>query len=81
MPKKKPHPDAIPAHHMQWFEELKKACFNGDLALLSCKDADTDEPRSVLCAVHQEAGEFVFTPFGHLCPKDNPFEAYTPPEA
>lgn len=72
-------PGKLPAHHKQWFEQLKKAAGSGDLALMSCLDAKTMEPRSVLTLVGFDDGMYVMTPVGHLCPEDNPFEAYMPP--
>ena len=72
-------PGKLPKHHIQWFEQLKKACGAGHLALMSCLDAKTMEPRSVLTLVGHDDGQFVMTPVGHLCPEDNPYEAYLPP--
>lgn len=74
-------PGPIPDHHRQWFNQLKKAGLRGDLALMSCLDVDTGEPRSVICLVgwHEGDQEYLFTPVGHLCTKDNPYEAYGPP--
>lgn len=69
----------IPDHHKQWFEQLKKAGANGDLALMACLDAKTFEPRTVLALVGHDNGDYVLTPVGHLCPEDNPYEAYLPP--
>lgn len=69
----------IPEHHKQWFEQLKLAAQNGDLALMLCHDITTMEPRSVLTLVGRNNGEFLMTPVGHLCPEDNPYEAYLPP--
>lgn len=72
-------PGKLPNHHKQWFEQLKKACADGNLALMSCLDAKTMEARSVLTLVGHDNGMFVMTPVGHLCPEDNPYEAYLPP--
>ncbi len=71
---------AIPKAFKKNFETLLAAAKNGDLALLECEDAVTKEPRYVICAVGRDSGEYVMTPFGHLCEK-NPYEAYIPPEA
>lgn len=68
----------IPSGIKTNFETLKRAAENGDLALMECVDAITGEPRYVLCAVHQSAGEYVMSPFGHLC-TENPYEVYLPP--
>ena len=43
----------LPAHHIQWFEQMKLATKNGDIALMSCLDAKTKEPRSVICIASQ----------------------------
>lgn len=69
----------IPDHHKQWFEQLKLAGARGDLALMACLDAETLEYRSVLTLVSRDADGVTMTPVGHLCPKDNPYEAYLPP--
>lgn len=63
------------------FNTMLKAAENGDLALMECLDADTREPRYVLCAVEHRDGDYVMTPFGHLVGDRNPYEAYIPPEA
>ena len=66
---------------MQWFEQLKLAAKNDDMALMSCLDAVTKEPRTVLCVINQATDGYVeFIPLGHFVPKGNPFDAYTPPE-
>lgn len=72
---------SIPKHVRTNFNTLLEAAKEGHLALVECVDAKTNETRHVLCAVHENAeGEFDFTPFGHMCPDDNPFDAYIPPE-
>ena len=66
---------------MQWFEQLKLAAKNDDVALMSCLDAVTKEPRSVLCIASQaDDGGIEFSPLGHFVPDGNPFDAYIPPE-
>ncbi len=72
-------PGKIPEHHKQWFAQLQAASKNNDLALISCLDAKTMEPRSVISLVGHENGEYIITPIGHLCTEDNPYEAYLPP--
>ena len=47
--------------------------------LLRAAAAETGAVRYVICAVGRDAGEFLFTPFGHLA-DGNPYEAYRPPE-
>jgi len=69
----------LPKHHKHWFESLKLAAQHGDLALMACLDAKTMQPRSVLTLVNRDQDGFLMTPVGHLCPEDNPYEAYLPP--
>ena len=76
-----PNTPPIPDHHRQWFEQLKLAAKNDDMALMSCLDAVTKEPRTVLCVTNQAPDGYVeFIPLGHFVPKGNPFDAYIPPE-
>lgn len=70
---------SIPDHARANFQTLLRAAADGNLALLECADAETGAARYVICAVGQEGGEFLFTPFGHLA-DGNPYEAYRPPE-
>lgn len=60
------------------FETLLQAAKNGDLALIESADAETGEYRAVLCAVGWQDGEYIMTPFGHLC-TGNPWEQYKDP--
>lgn len=69
---------AIPDAFRQNFSTLLQAAEAGDLALVECTDAETGEPRYVICAVGREGGDYVITPFGHLH-DGNPFDAYRPP--
>lgn len=62
------------------FETLVAAAKAGDLACLECKDAQTGDPRYVICAVGSDGEQFLFTPFGHMESEMNPYERYTPPE-
>lgn len=70
---------AIPDHARANFDTLLRAARDRNLALMECLDAETREPRYVLCAVGRSDGDFVFTPFGHLAP-DNAYDAYLPPD-
>lgn len=70
---------AIPDHARTNFHTLLRAAGDGNLALMECADARTGERRYVICAVGRDAGDYVFTPFGHLA-DGNPFEAYLPPD-
>ena len=76
-----PNTPPIPDHHKQWFEQLKLAAKNDDMALMSCLDAVTKEPRTVLCIASQaDDGGIEFIPLGHFVPDGNLFGAYIPPE-
>ena len=71
----------LPDHHIQWFEQMKLATKNGDIALVSCLDAKTKEPRSVICiALQTDDGGIEMIPLGHFVPEGDPFDAYLPPE-
>lgn len=71
----------LPKHHIQWFEQMKLAAKNDDLALMLCTDAATGEDRSVITvAQRNEDGSAYFIPLGHLATTENPFDAYNPPE-
>lgn len=69
----------IPDHGRANFDTLLRAAADGNLALMECLDASTREPRYVLCAVGRSAGDYVFTPFGHLA-DGNPYDPYLPPD-
>lgn len=68
---------SIPDHARTNFNTLLRAAGEGDLALIECLDAETGEPRYVICAVGRSDGDVVFTPFGHLADA-NPYDAYLP---
>lgn len=72
---------SIPSPIRKNFQTLLRAAENGDLGLLECKDADTGEPRFVICAVETDGPGFLFIPFGHMVADRNPYEAYLPPDA
>ena len=61
------------------FNTLLRAAKNGDLLLVEGKIKATGEVVAMLCALHRDGEEFVFVPFGHLCPGD-PYETYLPPD-
>jgi hypothetical protein len=71
------NPAPIPPGHRDNFNTLLRAAADGALALLSCLDATTGEPRYVICAVAYDGKEYQMTPFGHLC-NGNPYEEYVP---
>lgn len=70
---------SIPDYARANFATLLRAAEDGNLALMECLDAETGVVRYVICAVGREAGDFVFTPFGHLA-DGNPYDAYLPPD-
>lgn len=71
----------LPTHHIQWFEQMKLATKNDDIVLVSCLDAKTKEPRSVICIASQaDDGGIEMIPLGHFVPEGSPFDAYLPPE-
>ncbi|AJR25325.1 MULTISPECIES: DUF6117 family protein [Sphingomonadaceae] len=69
---------AIPDYLRTNFQTLLRAAGDGNLALMECQDAQTGEPRFVICAVGRDGPEYVMTPFGHLAEGD-PYDAYVPP--
>ena len=66
-------PDAI-KHN---FDVLLRAAANGDLAVISCTDTKSGEPRWVIAAVSLNRGEANITPIGHMA-TGNPYEDYKP---
>jgi hypothetical protein len=70
---------SIPDHARANFETLLRAACDGNLALMECADAETGQPRYVLCAVGSDGADCLLTPFGHLA-DDNPYDAYLPPD-
>jgi hypothetical protein len=69
---------SIPEYARTNFNTLLRAAARGDLALVECADAITDEPRYIIAAIAWDGTRFVITPFGHLAP-GNPYDAYKPP--
>jgi hypothetical protein len=69
---------SIPDHARVNFRTLLHAAADGNLALMECADANTGEPRYVICAIGRDGTDFLFTPFGHLA-DGNPYDAYLPP--
>ena len=71
---------AIPDPVRMNFNTLLRAAGDGNLALMECLDAETQEVRYVLCAVERDGDDYVFAPFGHLVADCNPYDAYLPPD-
>lgn len=61
------------------FSVLQRACHNDDLALMECTDKETGKKVVVICAVHMDNGEYVFTPLAKMF-DGNPYEELNPPE-
>jgi ssDNA-binding Zn-finger/Zn-ribbon topoisomerase 1 len=59
------------------FETLKRACKNGDLALMQCRWKKTDSPVAVICAVERLDGGNDFKPMGMMFVA-NPYELVVP---
>lgn len=70
---------SIPDSARANFQTLLRAAGDGNLALMECLDAETAQPRYVICAVGRDGADYTFTPFGHLA-EGNPFDAYRPPD-
>lgn len=70
---------SIPDYARANFQTLLRAAGDGNLALMECLDAETAQPRYVICAVARDGADFVFTPFGHLA-EGIPYDAYRPPD-
>ncbi|WP_426213699.1 DUF6117 family protein [Mesorhizobium abyssinicae] len=58
---------------------MLRAARDGNLALIECLDAHTEERRFVLCAVGRDGADGVFTLFEHLA-DGNPYDAYVLPD-
>lgn len=69
---------SLPDHHKKNFKTLQEAFAHDNVALLQCTDKATGEDVSVLCAVHMEGEEYVFTPFAKLF-NNNPYDEVDPP--
>lgn len=70
---------AIPPGHTKNFETMRRAFENGDVALLECKDAKTQQPVIAVCMVSHANGEYTMTPVAKMF-DGNPFEELIPPE-
>lgn len=71
-------PQTIVTAHKGNFETLRKAFANGDVALMECTLNATGEKVAVICAVHTESGEYVFTPMAQFF-NGNPYDLLSPP--
>ena len=72
------HPDALNDHYKTNFDTLVTAVSNGDVALLSCRDAKTNELRAVVCAVMTDGADKILVPLATLC-DGNPYDELSPP--
>lgn len=69
---------AIPDGHKNNFSTLLRAAAAEDLALMECTKVDTGDLVYVICAVHMDGEEYVFTPLAKLF-GGNPYEEILPP--
>ena len=53
---------AIPDYLRTNFQTLLRAAGDGNLALMECQDAQSGEPRFVICAVGRNGSDYVMTP-------------------
>lgn len=60
------------------FETLQRAAANGDLALLSSRDAITGEHRALVCAMQIEGDSYQVVPLA-VMPWGNPYELFLDP--
>lgn len=70
---------SIPDYARTNFQTLLRAAGDGNLALMECADAESRQPRYVICAVGRDGTDYVFTPLGHLA-DGNPYDAYLLPD-
>ncbi len=68
----------ISAGHKANFETLKRACDNGDLALLECTDVVSGKPVIVIAAVGRDDGDYTFFPLAKMF-DGNPYDELNPP--
>ena len=63
------------------FETLKRACTNGDLALLECQEKATGKVVEVVCAMFKDEEDMICAvPLAQMY-DENPFELLNPPAA
>lgn len=65
------------APYAQNFEVLKRACKNGDLALMQCRWKKTDSPVAVICAIERMGDGSGYKPLGMMFAA-NPYELVVP---
>ena len=71
---------ALAQHQKQNFETLCRAVRDGNVAVMECQLATTQEVVAVICAVHStESDEIEFVPFAMLF-TGNPYETVNPPD-
>ena len=70
---------ALNDHDRRNFDILSAAFRNGDVALMECQRADTQQRVAVICAVHAEAdGGIGMVPFAQMFSED-PYSQINPP--
>lgn len=71
---------SLQEHHAANFNTMLKAAKHGDLALVSCLDAETGEPVAAICMVNRhEDGDYSFVPVARMI-EGNPYEQLVPPK-
>lgn len=60
------------------YKTLLRAVTNGDVCLMECKDATTNEPVMVVAAMYEEDGQYVAVPLAKLFEGD-PYQQLIPP--
>lgn len=76
MPKK---PKTIVQQHATNFETLKRAFYEGNVALMECKVKATGEIVAALCATGRDGDDVTMTPFAVFM-NGNPYEMLLPPD-
>ena len=69
---------AIQPGYKMNLETLISAAKNGDLALMECRDKQTDKPVITICAVQKDSEVFEFIPLAKMF-DGNPYDELNPP--
>lgn len=76
---KKKEPPPIADGYKTNFETLKRACNDGNLALMSAIRKSDQQPVVLVCAVNRVKGGYDFAPLAVMC-EGNPFDDFEPPK-
>lgn len=69
----------LPQQDKERFEMLLQGAVSGHLCIMAAIDKSTGKQVSTLCLAQREGDEIGFMPLGHLCPLEDPYEGYEPP--